>query len=163
MGNKYAKNDIKILCELIESSSITIRELGNKLNIHPNTVLKRIKKLERDEVIIKNHSEIDFNKLGYDLRALIHIKVRMGDDWETEIKELIKIPQILSFYAVTGISDFVAMVVTRDKKELEEVLRKFQKNKVIIDTTTHLMISCYKHPYEYNPFKIENLNSLVDD
>lgn len=151
MAKGYDSNDLKILSELRKDCNLTVRQISKKLDMHPNTILKRIKRLENNEVIIKNLSEIDFYKLGYDLRALIQIKVKMSSDWEEPIKEIASIPQMVSLYAVTGVPDFFGIVQVKGKEGLESVIRKIQKTNVVTKTTTHLMISCYKHPFEYNP------------
>lgn len=151
MAKKYDESDYRLLKEIRDDSDLTIRELGDKLDMHPNTILKRIKRLKKDNVIIKKLSEVDFYKIGYDIRALIQIRVKMSSDWEGPISELAKHKHIVSFYAVTGIPDFVAIVQVQNKEDLQSLLRRIQKSNVVVKTTTHFMISCYKHPYEYNP------------
>jgi DNA-binding Lrp family transcriptional regulator len=151
MVKKYDEIDYKLLKELRKDCDVTIRELGSKLDVHPNTILKRIKRLKRDNIIIRNLSALDFYKLGFNLRAFVHIKVNLNEDRHEFIQDFIKIPQIVSAYEVTGMSDYIAIVQVKNKDDLNIILEKIRSHKAVADTVTNLMISCFKHPFEYDP------------
>ncbi len=149
---KIDETDKKILHYLNENSKIPNKELARILRIHPNTLLQRVKKLEKNKIIKKYKSVVNYEKTGIEMMALVFIKVKMKPDWEKILKPVANIPQISSFILITGAADAVAMVRVKNKDELATVLREMQKNDVIMKTTTYLALDYYKLPEDYNPF-----------
>jgi len=65
--------DKDILKILNKDSRIKITEVADKLKIHPQTVFNRIKKLEKDKVIVRYSANINYNKFGYIFcKTLVH-------------------------------------------------------------------------------------------
>jgi len=147
--------DTAILGELVNDSKTSIKELARKLRIHPNTVMQRVKRLEKSGIIMKYTTVVNYEKVGYGLQALIFINVRMGKGWEAELKPVARLPQVSSFLLLTGEYDALAIVRLKDKDELSAILRKIQDTNIVVKTTTHLILDYYKYSYEYNPLKEE--------
>jgi len=42
--------------------------------VHQNTLLKKVKRLEKDGIIRKHLISIDYDKLGYEMHAIVSIK-----------------------------------------------------------------------------------------
>lgn len=151
-NGKRDKLDMLILSELRKNCKQNLKQLAAKFGTHPNTLLQRIRKLEREGVIIGYLAEVDYGKLGYDLQALIMIKMNKGMLHDPEIiRELGKIPQVKVLYGVTGSHDCVALISAKNKDELVEILQKIQSNRLVIKTMTYLVLSTYKSPHEFNP------------
>lgn len=144
--------DLAILRELREDGKQSIRKLAQKVGSHPNTLMQRIKRLEKEEVIKKHSIDIDFRKLGLDMHAVVLIKVKKGIIGEdNQLKDITNLPQIQALYAVTGNYDLLALLRAKDRDEMSEVLRKMQKNPIIIKTNSTLVLHTYKQPYQFNP------------
>ncbi|NYZ76813.1 Lrp/AsnC family transcriptional regulator [Candidatus Micrarchaeota archaeon] len=150
---KVDETDRKILHYLNENAKMPSKELARILKIHPNTLLQRIKKLEKNKVIKKYKSVINYEKTGIEMMALIFIKVRMKPDWEKTLRPLANIPQINSFLLITGTADAVITVRVKNKDDLTMVVREIQKNEVVSKTMTYLVLDHYKLPEDYNPFQ----------
>ena len=58
------EKDLRILSLLLENSSVTLVDIGRKLNMHPNVVAYRINKLEEMGVIKGYTVVLDLEKLG---------------------------------------------------------------------------------------------------
>ncbi len=152
MLDKIDETDLMILKELRENCKQPVKELAKSLKIHPNTLLQRIKKLEKQKVIIKYTAEVDFRKLGYDLQAVIMGEVRKGRIGDQEqLHEIANMPQVQYLYAVTGAYDVIASVRVKNRDELVAVLGKIGQHPIIEKTMTHIVLFSYKHPYEFNP------------
>lgn len=149
---KLDETDKKIIHYLNENSKMSSKELARILKIHPNTLLQRIKKMEQNKIIKKYKSVINYEKTGINLMALVFIKVRMKQDWEKILKPVANIQQVSSFILITGAADALAIVRVRNKDELATVLRQFQKNEVVMKTTSYLALDYYKLPEDFNPF-----------
>jgi len=149
---KIAGMDLDILRELRENCDRPVRELAQKLKMHPNTLLQHIKKLEAGKVIIKYTAEIDYSKLGYDLQAVVMIKVgkEARSKWDA-LEELRAFKDIVVIYAITGAYDLMAIVRTKNRKTLTDLLSEMNKKSYVIETNTTLLLQAFKHAYEFNP------------
>lgn len=149
---KIAGMDLDILRELRENCDRPVRELAHKLKMHPNTLLQHIKKLETSKVILKYTAEIDYTKLGYDLQAVIMIKVgkEVRSKWEI-LEEMRAFKDVVALYAITGGYDLMAIVKTKNRKTLTDLLSEMNKRPYIIETNTTLLLQAFKHAYEFNP------------
>lgn len=152
---KIDKTDRKILSALVEDSKIMSKKLSRKLRIHPNTLLQRLKKLEKAGIIMKYTTVVDYNKAEPSLRAIIFLDVEMVKGWEDYLKPVSRFPEVVSFILLTGEHDAIAIVRVKDEAHLASLLRRMQLNKVITKTVTHLILDYYKQPHEYNPLKEE--------
>lgn len=154
LAGNYDEFDLLILRELRDNCKLSIRQLAEKVGIHPNTLMQRVKRLEDDKVIVKYAAEIDYAKLGYDLHAIIFLKVdkRTREEWKT-LEVLRSIPDILALYAITGSYDIMAIAKTKDRNSLTTLIRDINKNDFIIESNTTFVLYPFKHSYEFNPFK----------
>lgn len=148
----YDELDIAILKELRENGKHTAREIAKKLGTHPNTMVHRIRRLEKNNVIIKYTIEIDYRRLGYDLQTVALLKIKKGKIGEvSQLKEVIEIPEMQALYAITGSYDILCILRTKDQNHLSEVLRKLQRIDVVTRSNTILVLYTYKHHYEFEP------------
>jgi DNA-binding Lrp family transcriptional regulator len=154
---KYDDLDIAILRELRDHANLPYREIAKRLKAHPNTVMMRIKRLEKAGVIRKYSADIDYSKFGLKMRAVIMMKTRgvnvLKVEKNNQVNRILKIPQLIAFYGVTGPYDAVAFVEVKDIEELTEVIAKIQDTPGITRTSTYVILSTYKHSSDYNPFR----------
>ena len=144
--------DLVILRELREDSKQSLRKLAEKIGAHPNTLMQRIKILEREKVIKKYSIDVDYRMIGYDMHALVLIRVKKGVIGDhTQLGDVVHLPQIQALYAITGTYDVAALLRAKDRDEMSDVLRKMQSNQIITKTHTLLIMHTYKQPYEFNP------------
>jgi DNA-binding Lrp family transcriptional regulator len=147
--------DRRILSVLIDNSKTQLKRLSRNLRIHPNTVLKRLKKLECNDVLLKYSAIVNFAKIDNGIRASILIDVDTTQNWEDALRPLSRLPEVVSFLLMAG--DHNALVMARVKNEghLMNLLRKFHATKVVKKITTNLVLDAYRESYEYNPLRDE--------
>jgi len=148
--------DRKILASLVDNSKLMSKELSRKLRIHPNTLLQRLKKLEKSGVLVKYSAVVDYSKFDKKLQALILIDIDTGKGWEAMLKPVSKLPEVVSFMLITGDHDALIVARFEGEEHMAGFLRKLHANKAVTKTTTHLLLNYYKHPHEYNPMKEES-------
>lgn len=152
MKNKVDAVDLMILRELREDCKRPMRELATKLRMHPNTLLQRIKRLEKSKVIRKYHADIDYKELGYDMHAIVMIKIKKsGLEDDNLLHDVAKLPEVVALYAVTGVSDCIATVKAKNRDDLVRILKAVQSQKAVLRTTSYLILVTYKEAYEFNP------------
>jgi len=159
MKNKVDTVDLLILRELRDDCKRPMRELAQKLRMHPNTLLQRIKRLEKTKLIRRYHADIDFKELGFDMHAIVMIKIRKsGLQDENLLKIVSGLPEIHSLYAVTGGADCIAIVKARNRDDLVRILQIIQTQQAVLRTTSYLVLVTYKESYQFNP-----LSNVVPD
>jgi len=148
------KIDRMILSELINNGRIPAKQLADKIGIHPNTLLLRLKRLEKKKIIKKYAAYVDFTKAGYDLHVIVLIEVRRGHPGDIEqMKDLLNIREIEALYATTGLYDLVAICRVRNRQNMLEVLQKIGDNKFVTKSVTQIVLFPYRAPHEFNPFQ----------
>jgi len=158
MKNKVDTVDLMILRELRDDCKRPMRELAQKLRMHPNTLLQRIKRLEKSKIVRKYHADIDYKELGYDMHAVVTIKIKKsGLEDENLLKHVTAVPEVQSLYAVAGGVDCIAVVKAKNRDDLVRILRIIQTEPSVLRTTSYLVLVTYKESFQFNPL------SLVSD
>lgn len=132
--------DLKILKLLQENARITMKELGERVGLSSPAVTERVKRLEEDAVITGYHAEVDYEKFGKMMTAVILILVNERDieafmDYCQKKEEILQVDRIL--YA--GANMFVH-VRTENSQTLEKILIEIHR---FGPTTTAIHLSTY--------------------
>src|SRR6478735_7876243 len=92
-------HDGRILAELQRDARITMAELGRRVHLSQPAVTERVRKLELNGVIKGYRAAVDYQRLGYGIRAL----VRVGRaDYARVVKLIEQTPEVINAYNVTG-------------------------------------------------------------
>jgi Lrp/AsnC family transcriptional regulator for asnA, asnC and gidA len=114
--------DLQILNELMENAFTPYTELGKKLFVSPGTIHVRMAKMEKLGIVRSPRLQIDLNKLGMDVTAFVGIYLARNDMFDKVIKELRKIPEVISCHYTTGNYSLFLRIICRDTQHLREVL-----------------------------------------
>ena len=93
--------DIEILKILSVDGRKNKSSIAEELNRSPNTIIKHIQKLEEHKVIKNYEVQLDYEKLGYNIIAIIELTISKGKMLDVENK-IAKIPNIFGVYDITG-------------------------------------------------------------
>ena len=85
--------DVNIIKKLLSDARKSYRTIAWELGISPPTVLKHVKKLEKSRVIRSYSAQLDHEKIGYDLTAVIEITAVKGKIGEVE-NHVSRIPNV---------------------------------------------------------------------
>lgn len=118
--------DRQILKVLQNEAQLSNAEIARKVNLSPPATHARIKRLENEGYINQYAAILNKQKLGYDLLLYIFVSTQVHqseqlDALEQAIKDM---PEILEFHCLTGEYDYLLKVVTKDRNELELLIRK---------------------------------------
>ncbi|ADI31765.1 Lrp/AsnC family transcriptional regulator [Staphylothermus hellenicus] len=135
--------DLKILDELRKYSRKSFREIASKLNKPVSTIYDRIKRLEKHGIIHGYTIDIDYRKLGYQIRALILVNA--------EGKNLIKVeqdiasnPNIQAVYDITGEYDIALIASFKTIEELDAFIKKLLGKPGVKHTLTSIVFRTVK-------------------
>jgi DNA-binding Lrp family transcriptional regulator len=154
MEERIDGTDMSILKELRKDCKQPLKALAGKLKIHPNTLMQRVKRLEKLKVIRGYQADIDYEKLGYDMHAIAMIKIRRrGLEKKALLEHVLGLPELEGLYAVTGAADCMAVVKAKGRNDLLRVLKEVQSDEDVLRTTTYLVLDTYKDSRRFNPIK----------
>ncbi|EJS65264.1 Lrp/AsnC family transcriptional regulator [Bacillus cereus] len=121
--------DVQILDILQKESQVSNAELARRVNLSPAAMHARIKRLDGEGFIDKQVAILNQEKLGFDLLCFIFMStnIHQSDKLEVLEKELESMPEVLECHCLTGEYDYLLKVANRDRKELEQFIRKLNK------------------------------------
>ena len=129
--------DIQILNNLMEDAFIPYTELGKKLFVSAGTIHVRMAKLQKLGIVNSPRLQVDLSKLGMDVTAFIGVYLIRSDMYDKVVKELKKIPEIISCHYTTGNYSLFLKIICRDTQHLRVVLHdRLQKIEGISRTET---------------------------
>jgi DNA-binding Lrp family transcriptional regulator len=134
------ETDKKIINVLIKDSRSSYREIAKKVGVSFVTVLKRMQKLESEKIIKSYSTEIDYEKLGYDLSVIIKMRVSQGKSREVG-KKLSQEKNVSAMYNITGDFDDIIIAKFKDRKEMDSFLKTLQSYEHIERTETSIVLN----------------------
>ena len=147
-AKELSKTDQLILAELTENARLSHRALARKLGISTNTVLSRVGNLEKQGIIRKYTVLLDYEALGFELQAMIHLRISKGKLFQVEEK-IAKHPNVQCVYDVTGATDAVLVTKFRDRASLDKFLKHIQSFDFVERTETQIIL----HPIKEDVVK----------
>jgi DNA-binding Lrp family transcriptional regulator len=131
--------DRAIVEVLREDGRISMRALAARLHISRAGAYMRVQRLEEAGVITGYTARVDPQRYGYGLSAYVYLKIAQPA-WKSLRARLITIPEVEHAALVSGDTDIVLLVRTRDIAALRElVLNSFQSMSEVLSTQTVLI------------------------
>jgi DNA-binding Lrp family transcriptional regulator len=131
--------DRDIVEALSEDGRMSMRALAARLHISRAGAYARVQRLEEAGVITGYTAQVDPQRYGYGLSAYVHLKIAQPA-WKQLRTRLMTIEEVEHAALVSGDSDIVLLVRTRDTAALRElVLNSFQNMPEVLSTQTVLI------------------------
>ncbi len=137
------EKDKKILNILIDNSRLSLRQIAKKAGISVATVMHHAKKLEKEGVIKKYTTKIDYEKTGYDFLVMIEIRVSKGKLIEVE-KKIATHQNVFAVYDITGNFDSMVLARFKTRRQLDNFIKKLQTYEFVERTETKLILNTIK-------------------
>ena len=119
--------DKKILISLQEDVSIPLSELSKKVGISSTPCWSRIKKLEKDGVIVSKTIEIDQEKINLPITIFLSISIQNNTEaWLKNFSEVVnKYDEIIEVHRLTGSNvDYLLKILTSSINEYDKFQQK---------------------------------------
>ncbi|MEK9820512.1 MAG: Lrp/AsnC family transcriptional regulator [Pseudomonadales bacterium] len=142
----FDETDSKILKNLLVDARLSSRQLAHKLGLATVTVISRIKKLEKNNIIKGYSAILDHEKLGYDITAIIEIKTGQGMMIKVE-KKIAEFENICAVYDITGKYDVMVIGKFKNREELSKFVKKLSTIPNVENTETHMVLSTAKEDF----------------
>jgi Lrp/AsnC family leucine-responsive transcriptional regulator len=124
MLNQLDETDIRILQLLQENARLTGQEIGLKLNKTTTPINNRIRSLQERGYIKKYVAVLDHEKLELDFMTFTNVQLKDHSHHSLSHfeNEIIKFPEVLECYHLTGDFDFILKITVKDRKEYHDFL-----------------------------------------
>ena len=118
------EKDWRLLELLQENGRASFTELGRRVALSAPAVTERVRRLEEVGVIRGYRAEVNAEKLGFPITAIIRIEVPSGGGCATLLRSLEEIPEVLGAFRVTGEASAVVEAVAASPAHLEDLLNR---------------------------------------
>ena len=135
--------DKSILRILQVDGTASYESISSKVGTSVGTVYNRIKRLKEDGIILRIIPEINTRELGYDIVALIDVRVEGGHVIEVQ-QEFSRHPNVCSVYDVTGEYDTMFVTKFRNTEDLNLFVKTLGGHKNVHRTNTKLALNVIK-------------------
>jgi DNA-binding Lrp family transcriptional regulator len=138
--------DRKILGILCKDASVNYESIASEVGTSVGTVHNRIKRMKEEKIIARIIPELDAKKLGFDICALIDVRIK-GGHLEELLKKFSKYPNICSIYDITGEYDTTFVAKFHNTEELNKFIKDLAGQKFVLRTSTKLVLNVIKEGF----------------
>lgn len=137
MTESLDETDWAILTELQNDGRIAFTELARRVNLSASATTERVRRLEAAEVITGYRAEVNLERTGYGVLAVVRLKYP-GTRHEPLHRLIGERSEILECLRTTGDDCYVLKVATTSMAGLEEIVDALAQ---FGSTTTNLVLS----------------------
>ena len=134
--------DRRILGALRDNARIPNNRLAEIAGVAPSTCLQRVRALQDSGVIRRFTVDLDPRRLGYDLHALVSVRITPGARGQLPAfaEQLRSLPEVTQFFYLAGAADFIVHFQARTTQDLRDfVTEQLSTNPIVASTNTSLI------------------------
>lgn len=125
MDKKLSKQDVQILKLLQRDATLSTASIAEQINISQSPCWRRISRLEQDGLIKKRVALLDREALG--MEVVVFATVNLTSTGRQNLiefeREVVRHPEVMECYTMTGIWDYMLKIVTRSIRHYEDFVR----------------------------------------
>jgi Lrp/AsnC family transcriptional regulator len=125
MTESLSRTDLQILALLQRDATLSTGEVAERVNLSQSPCWRRINKLEQEGLIRGRVALLDRARLGMDVVvfATINLTSTGRQNLIAFEQDIVRHPEVLECYTMTGIWDYMLKIVTRDIRHYERFVR----------------------------------------
>ncbi len=136
----YENLDAKLVNSLLGNGRASLRSLGDELDVSVTTVSNHLRDLEEEGVIRGYTPTVDYEKLGFDVTAVLQLKVE-GSALPEVTEKLRQEKQMVSVYEVTGDYDVIAIGKFEDTDGMNDQIKSILTDADIRESNTSVVLN----------------------
>lgn len=144
----YDDLDSQLINALLGNGRASLRSLGEELDVSVTTISNHINDLESEGVIRGYTPIVDYDELGYDVTAIIHLKVE-GSALEEIVDRLQDQEQMISVYETTGDYDIIAIGKFEDTNGMNSQIKELLADVDIRESNTSVVLNSVKENQQF--------------
>lgn len=129
--------DHKIIIELQKDGRLSLTDLSKKIGLSIPACKERVERLEEKDVIQGYTAKINLKKIGYDLLAVLRIRVA-GPNIKKILQHFKSNHQVLECHRVTGEDCYIVKLAVPSLETLDQDVVKMAS---LADVTTSIVLS----------------------
>jgi len=136
----YENLDAKLINALLGDGRASLRSLAEELDVSVTTVSNHLRDLEEEGVIQGYTPVVNYDALGYDVTAIIQLKVE-GSALPDITDNLEQQKQMISVYEVTGDYDVIAIGKFTDTDGMNRQIKELLTDADIRESNTSVVLN----------------------
>ncbi|MFB6097504.1 MAG: HTH-type transcriptional regulator Lrp [Haloferacaceae archaeon] len=136
----YENLDAKLINALLGDGRASLRSLAEDLDVSVTTVSNHLRDLEDEGVIEGYTPKVNYDALGYDVTAIIQMKVE-GGALPDITERLNGLDQMISVYEVTGDYDVIAIGKFLDTDDMNRQIKELLSDVDIRESNTSVVLN----------------------
>jgi DNA-binding Lrp family transcriptional regulator len=147
----YENLDRKLVNSLLGDGRASLRSLAEELDVSVTTVSNHLSDLEEGGIIEGYTPKVNYDKLGYDVTAILQLKVE-GAALQDVTEDLRDHRQMVTVYEVTGDHDIIAVGKFTDTDDMNDEIKTLLNDPEIKESNTSVVLNAAK---EHEQFELE--------
>ncbi|MFB6308121.1 MAG: HTH-type transcriptional regulator Lrp [Haloarculaceae archaeon] len=147
----YENLDRKLVNELLGDGRASLRSLAEDLDVSVTTVSNHLSDLEEEGIIQGYTPKIDYDAVGYDVTAVVQLKVE-GSSLPEVTESLQEHKQMISVYEVTGDYDIIAIGKFTDTDGMNDQIKELLTDPEINESNTSVVLNAAS---EHEQFELD--------
>ena len=147
--------DIRILKCLRRNARLAASAISEEVNLSVSAVIERIRKMESSGLIKGYTIQIDQEKIGNHIVAIVEVSLRHPDYYEGFAKLVGNCSNIACCYYQTGEFEFALRIEAADTEHLDQVYRMIKGYEGVIKMQTHIALKTVKQETVVIPENVE--------
>ena len=129
--------DLQILRILQRDDTVSAAEIADRVSLSVNACWRRIKRLQA-EVIEKQVAILDPAKFGIGLTVFVSVRTNQHNEaWLDQFSAGVsEIAEVVEFYRLSGETDYLLKVLTRDIADYDRVYKQIIKAAALSDVSS---------------------------
>ncbi len=133
----------KIIRLLNKNARLSFREIAKEAGTSVTAVIRRIKHFEEQGIIKGYIPVVDPKYFGFDLIAIIALRISKGKLLETQEK-IAENTQIIAVYDITGEWDSLAIGYFQNREDLNSLIKSILSLPYVERSVTHIVLNVVK-------------------
>lgn len=138
-----SSKDFELLVQLSKNGKASQRELAKETGVALGTVNAHVKLLEKNKIIKGYLADIDPEKVGFNLTAIINLRIKKGTLMDVQAS-IANHSRVFGVYDVTGEWDSLILARFKDRSEMDKFIKSTLSQEYIERTSTSLVLNTVK-------------------
>jgi len=130
--------DSRIIGLLRQNADLSYTEMARRLRLNESTLRKRIIALRSKGIIRRRLADVNAERLGYKSRMMLAVDAEPSKLLDVG-KRLAAIPQARFVFAMSGESDFLVVIWTRDNDSMAKVVESVGVIEGVVKVTQNFL------------------------
>ncbi len=151
MSNILGKQDVEILKMLQRDATISTAAIAERINLSQSPCWRRINRMEEEGLIQGRVVLLDRARLGMEVVvfATINLTSTGRQNLMSFEQDIVRHPEVMECYTMTGIWDYMLKIVTRDIRHYEDFVRNtLTASPAIRELHSHMAVTEIKNSTE---------------